>query len=479
MCRTILILFTALIIFLACPMAQAELRADLNKDGRVDMLDLSIMASEWLMADYYLEFGGSSFVSFPRSPVLAMGLQDFSVSFWVKPVLIGDSGSVIAHLNPGATLGWWIWLKSDLQVETELIWGLATTGVNGFTAHPPLSTATWSNVVITYDRSDVAKLYVNGSYVISLDISGLEAKDITQSESLFSVGAQYDIGAFQYGGDLDEVRVYQGKILSQAEITEIYNNGDGRKARDIDFLITDGWYTNMDDGEGLIVSGRRIAGGSPTDHNGTISDPNDILWSIGGMNGAGMTIAKSAILNSVDSRLNLDGSVTDIDTDIVKIIQKVVSLVPGISEKTDTVTIANAAYSGTLPDGFVAGVAVTNSSGQPLEWVEHIADLMVMKRSNTTAGDPESFSIFGNSLYVHPTSSGGHTLTVFEEYEDSSADAITLPDCAEEALIEGVCMLKEEERGVPGLDPDQIGTHERLFNSWILSLQARYARRKG
>ena len=197
------------------------------------------------------------------------------------------------------------------------------------------------------------------------------------------------------------------------------------------------------------------------------------------MNGAGMTIAKSAILDAVDTRLNLSGSVTDIDADIVKIIQKIVSLVPGISEKTATATIADAAYSGSLPSGFVAVVAVTNSSGQPLEKVEHIADLMVMKRSNITAGNPESYCIFGSSLYVHPTSDGGHTLTVFEEYEDSSADGITLPECAEEALIEGVCMLKEEERGVPGLDPDQIGTHERLFNSWILSLQARYARRKG
>jgi len=188
------------------------------------------------------------------------------------------------------------------------------------------------------------------------------------------------------------------------------------------------------------------------------------------------TMLKATILADVNQRLNLNE--TDIDAKILLAIQKIISVVPGICEHTATVQILTGQYSGDLPDGFVNMIDVTNSDGQPLERVREISDLLALLNSNNTAGTPESFAIFGLKLYVNPPSSGGHALTIFYEYEDTSADTITMPDCAYEAITESVCSLLELERGLAGVITEQASGHERLANDAIAVLVARYTRRR-
>lgn len=190
-----------------------------------------------------------------------------------------------------------------------------------------------------------------------------------------------------------------------------------------------------------------------------------------------MSILSDTILTDVNARLNL--SETDIDAKILRAIQKIVSVVPGIAETTSTVTVADAAYTGTLPTDFAVDLAVTDSAGKPLERVDNVVDLLALMHSNATANATlTSYAIFGDSLYVHPPSSGGHTLTIFYEYADASADSITLPDCAYEALTELVCAQLELERGMVGNLTEQASGHERIANEELAVLQARYARRK-
>ncbi len=80
-----------------------------------------------------------------------------------------------------------------------------------------------------------------------------------------------------------------------------------------------------------------------------------------------MSIAKATILTATNTRLNRTDSAGDIDNKIVKVIMKIVGLVPGIAEKTAAVTVLINTYSIALPTGFAALVAVANSSGQILE----------------------------------------------------------------------------------------------------------------
>jgi len=188
-----------------------------------------------------------------------------------------------------------------------------------------------------------------------------------------------------------------------------------------------------------------------------------------------MTIEKATILADVNLRLNLNE--TDIDAKILRAIQKVISVVPGIAETTGDVDVLTGTYSIDLPSDFVAPIAVTNSSGQALEKTD-LADLLTMLRSDSTDGTPTSYAIFASSIYVQPPSSGTTPLTLFYEYEDDSADDITMPDCAYEAITESVCSLLELERGLAGVITEQASGHERLANDAIAVLVARYARRK-
>lgn len=190
-----------------------------------------------------------------------------------------------------------------------------------------------------------------------------------------------------------------------------------------------------------------------------------------------MSINKTTILDAANARLNLTES--NIDAKIVQAIMKIVSMVEGIAEKTADVTVLTNTYSIALPSGFAAIVEVVNSSGQPLENVKSIGDLLIKKRSDTASGTPTHYAIFANSLYVHPTANAATTLTLLEEYFDASADSITLPDCATEALIECVCALLERDRGVAGAIPEGGLTHEVLFKDEIAILQTLYNRRKG
>ena len=190
-----------------------------------------------------------------------------------------------------------------------------------------------------------------------------------------------------------------------------------------------------------------------------------------------MTISKSDILSDVNARLGL--SETDIDAEILVAIQQTVSLAPQLAEKTDTVEIADTEYSQDLPSGFAALEAVADADGLPLEKVDRIGDLLMKFRANSTAGDPTHYCIYADKIFVHPKSDGGHTLTLYEEYFDTSADDIHLPDNAQEALTESVCWQMEVERGLLGATPEQQTNHERLFMVQIQILQALYERRKG
>ena len=188
-----------------------------------------------------------------------------------------------------------------------------------------------------------------------------------------------------------------------------------------------------------------------------------------------MAILKATILADVNTRLNL--SETDIDAEILRAIQKIVSVVEGIAETTGTVTVLTGTNSIALPTGFVAPIAVANSTGQALEKAD-IVDLLALMRSDSTAGTPTKWGIFGSSLYVQPPSSSQTVLTLFYEYEDTSAGTITLPDCAYEAITEQVCSFLELERGLAGVITEQAAGHERLAAGAIAVLMARYARRK-
>ena len=186
-----------------------------------------------------------------------------------------------------------------------------------------------------------------------------------------------------------------------------------------------------------------------------------------------MSITKATILTKVNSRTG--SSETDIDAKIVTVIRQICSRVPGVLQKTGTISISEDGNNADLPSDFVAKRTLTDSSQKPLNWVDSLAELQGRFRATTTAGTPEEWTIFQGKVYVAPFSIAAASLTLHYCYEDSSADSITLPDAAEEAIIEGVCVQLELERGTAaGEITEETLTHKKLFNEEIAVLNARY-----
>jgi hypothetical protein len=89
------------------------------------------------------------------------------------------------------------WTSNDLQLERN----------------------NWNYIVFTYDRDETnnqIKLYLNGQFI---------------SQHLYSINIQYsDSHLFKIGnlkGHLDEMRIYNGEVLKQHEITNRWNTGAG------------------------------------------------------------------------------------------------------------------------------------------------------------------------------------------------------------------------------------------------------------
>ena len=186
-----------------------------------------------------------------------------------------------------------------------------------------------------------------------------------------------------------------------------------------------------------------------------------------------MAILKATVLATVNDRLNR--AETDIDAKIVTACRQICSRVPGVMQKTDTLNFLINTNSIALPTDFVAKRTLTNSSQVPLKWVKTLAELQARLCAVATAGTPKEWTIFGGKAYVYPTCSAATALTLHYCYEDDSAGDINLPDDAQEALIEGVCVLIELAHGVAsGEITEETVTHKKFFDEEINVLHARY-----
>lgn len=184
-----------------------------------------------------------------------------------------------------------------------------------------------------------------------------------------------------------------------------------------------------------------------------------------------MTITKAAILTEVKARLGL--SISNIDDELLTIMQEAASVIPGMLQKTDTVTISAAGNNIALPADIINPVAVTNSSGVPL--VRKPFQLVIAKlRADTTAATPEIYGFFDDKIYVHPKCLAETVLTIYYNHDETSVNSIGAPDEAKECYIEGVCYQIQLGKGLLNELPPGTITHKDYYERQIKVLQARY-----
>lgn len=138
----------------------------------------------------------------------------FTVAFWYKAA--SNSGSIAAKPYGSGTLNSW---------QFEFSGGLSFTSSNGITQHFDTTAApatnTWNFVTGTWDGA-TKKLYLNGVQKVSV------ARAIVFDTKAVVLGGDYNSGSFvlPFKGWVDEFRIFN-RALSQAEITELYNETAG------------------------------------------------------------------------------------------------------------------------------------------------------------------------------------------------------------------------------------------------------------
>ena len=179
--------------------------------------------------------GSNAYVSLPNNSLNLTG--DFSYSAWVyfRDIPTGDRFIVTAtngngiNVNLGVSFG---------ILAGQLILGVyANTNSSTFNSNGILLPSTWYHVAVTKKLSNAPKFYINGTLQTTSLLAGTNTLNPIYTSgaypnSLATIGTyRYNNGSSAYGysnANIDAVNVWQ-KELTQSEITELYNAGNGKQ----------------------------------------------------------------------------------------------------------------------------------------------------------------------------------------------------------------------------------------------------------
>lgn len=158
-----------------------------------------------------------------------------SVSFWAAITAAGNFGGIFKK-NDGTASHSRLSLELDAGVPNKLrIVTKRNGGTQGIWDVAMTWDTTFRHYIITYDMSSNANnpiYYING-------VSQSTPQTLVPTLSPFADGTNLTIGVGGPRGVIDEVG-YWGKILTQAEVTQLYNNGNG-----LPFSNFVEWYINL------------------------------------------------------------------------------------------------------------------------------------------------------------------------------------------------------------------------------------------
>lgn len=174
--------------------------------------------------DGYLTFDSfdDSYVDLGTSTELD-GATSFTIAFWIKPTNLAPGAGIFQGVYARGTSGQrcpWIYLDDTtnfLQMQSETIVG----GVGDISKSVAVTQDVWQHIVITWDGTNTE------SY---LDSVVYGTKRVSTGHILVNTDGDNYIGKMvgysSMDGSLSKVRVYKNKVLTQQEITDLYNFKD-------------------------------------------------------------------------------------------------------------------------------------------------------------------------------------------------------------------------------------------------------------
>jgi len=221
-------------------------------NGTEDLsLDITPLVEEWLAGTksnyglgvhltasqeaYYSNYYPREAVSFDGSAFLsgtaAMTNQVAnSVSFWVNTVSASSSERLLFWEEPGGTdAAKLIYLQSDNTLRYSRLYdnGLGVTTTWVVDTNTAITPSSWTHVVVVHHDEPnfltTPRIYLDGVNTLTTTTSPVHAVTADAYDGFF-IGGSRAGSSLNYRGLIDDISYYD-KVLSAAEVLEIYNSG--------------------------------------------------------------------------------------------------------------------------------------------------------------------------------------------------------------------------------------------------------------
>jgi len=177
--------------------------------------------------------------------------NNFSVFCWISTDNLTSNTALFSKWNAGITQrSWAIWLTAGGKLRVGISADGGTTNMKDYTstAAGTVENNGWHLVGFTF-ASNVLKLYVDGVEVTTSKGTDPTVNAIHAGTTDIWMGKDRNYSFAYYPGSVDEVSVWTGTVLSDANITTLYNSGLPTDLTALSLAGTLAHYWRMGDGD--------------------------------------------------------------------------------------------------------------------------------------------------------------------------------------------------------------------------------------
>lgn len=145
--------------------------------------------------------------------------RPFSIEIWANVSDSGSNRTLISKMSSTSNAEYVIWLSGSEGINAELVGTNWSSSRIGFYPTAALTTATWNQIVMTYDGSESPtgiKIYINGTLQTGTTSTTGTYTGMANTTGNVNIGS-WDGGQFFLGGSYAIIRIYNIE-LTQSQI---------------------------------------------------------------------------------------------------------------------------------------------------------------------------------------------------------------------------------------------------------------------
>ena len=217
---------------------------------------------------YSLEFDGTD-DDVNMGDINLINTDDYSISAWFKTSTVDTKKMLFSkgrnyRWNLGISVNNKPYLEHN-SVPASIVTVIGTTTVTD---------GNWHHVIVTADRDGNLSLYIDGNTTpeATADVSSATGTVNEGSYDVYVGAYSKSSGGNRFTGNIDEVAIFNDRILTSGEVSSIYNSGKSTDLSDESGLVG---YWRFEEGSGVSALDSSDGGNNGT-INGSASYDTDV-----------------------------------------------------------------------------------------------------------------------------------------------------------------------------------------------------------